>query len=336
MFERVKKVLRKTTEQSTNDLICEDNIAVEKLSVRNWRSFTQDHFIRAVIAKRADFDDFYSMLSDEESRIIFDWIVGYRFLAGIFGELKLWENMPNPSPLYKMHPGSISIEEVKKGYDWVINNAESLPEPLDVYGMWHTFYLEHYEIKGICQVESGDIVFDIGGYIGDTAVYFGKKVLPSGHVYTFEPNVEWAGFIRENLKKFQLENVTIVPYCLSDKPATHFMERADSFSSSEIQGATKVEAITVDDYVKENNIEHLDLMKLDIEGAERFALLGARQTIEQLRPKIALSIYHGGESGYGDFYELPELVRDLCRDYSFYLRHKNACLFETVLFCIPN
>ena len=59
------------------------------------------------------------------------------------------------------------------------------------------------------------------------------------------------------------------------------------------------------------------LLKLDVEGAERMALEGARHTIEKYQPRISLSAYHRSE----DLYELPLLLRDMCADVRLGMRH---------------
>lgn len=59
------------------------------------------------------------------------------------------------------------------------------------------------------------------------------------------------------------------------------------------------------------------LLKLDVEGAERQALLGARGTIRRWRPRMALSAYHRSE----DLYELPLLLHELCPDVRIGMLH---------------
>ena len=58
-------------------------------------------------------------------------------------------------------------------------------------------------------------------------------------------------------------------------------------------------------------------LKMDVEGAEREAIAGARQTIEREKPKLNIAAYHRSE----DFFELPLLIHSLCKDYELYLRH---------------
>ena len=75
-----------------------------------------------------------------------------------------------------------------------------------------------------------------------------------------------------------------------------------------------------------------DFIKLDVEGAERPALLGATKTIARYRPELLVSAYHRSE----DLFALPLLLAELCDEYDFYLR-RNECLpaWEVHLLAIP-
>lgn len=73
------------------------------------------------------------------------------------------------------------------------------------------------------------------------------------------------------------------------------------------------------------------LIKMDIEGAECQALEGARQTIAQCHPRLAICVYHN----VGDFYRIPRLVLSIRSDYDIYLRQYTESIYETVMFFIP-
>ena len=53
-----------------------------------------------------------------------------------------------------------------------------------------------------------------------------------------------------------------------------------------------VETITIDDFVRENNLSRVDFIKSDIEGFERNLLKGAKETLKNFAPKLALCTYH--------------------------------------------
>ena len=73
----------------------------------------------------------------------------------------------------------------------------------------------------------------------------------------------------------------------------------------------QVPVTTVDNLVAELNLPRVDFVKMDIEGAEQKAVIGARNTIAKFHPRMALCIYHV----QGDETMVPKLVADAYSDY---------------------
>ena len=71
-------------------------------------------------------------------------------------------------------------------------------------------------------------------------------------------------------------------------------------------------------------------IKMDIEGSEYEALIGAQNTIKKNRPKLAICIYHSDE----DMLRLIELIANWDLGYKFYIRHHAQKISETVLYAI--
>ena len=65
-----------------------------------------------------------------------------------------------------------------------------------------------------------------------------------------------------------------------------------SFVFARGQKKTRIECTTLDDWVKENNISRVDFIKADIEGAERYLLAGAQETLRRFKPRLAICTYH--------------------------------------------
>ena len=87
-----------------------------------------------------------------------------------------------------------------------------------------------------------------------------------------------------------------------------------------------VEVDCVDSLIK----EPVSYIKLDVEGSEYQALLGARKTIETYSPRLAVCIYHKPE----DVWELPWLIHEMNPAYQFYIRHYSYTEVETVLYAV--
>ena len=90
-----------------------------------------------------------------------------------------------------------------------------------------------------------------------------------------------------------------------------------------------MEAITIDTDIKEK----ITMIKMDIEGAEQRALMGAREHIKKDKPTLLISVYHNFE----DLYKIPRMIMEMNNNYEFYLRYNGKGLFPTeiTLICIP-
>ena len=152
-------------------------------------------------------------------------------------------------------------------------------------------------------VEPGDIVIDAGSWVGDFAAYSSVKVkLGGGIVYAFEPSKENFKYLEQTA---QLNgNIIPVQKGISDKTTTAVFSldtsgntAASSFKFKESQDKAEkifetVETISIDDFVRENNLPRVDFIKSDIEGFERNLLKGAQETLKNFAPKLALCTYH--------------------------------------------
>jgi FkbM family methyltransferase len=203
------------------------------------------------------------------------------------------------------------------------------------------FIIEQYAYKNgktIIEANKGDVVLDIGGYWGDTALYFAHKVGNDGKVFSFE-------FIPDNLKLHEIntdlnqtlkKRIEVINHPVSDKTEDTIYYKDDG-PGSRIQdkpflGQTgSTTTITIDDFVQQNNLDRVDFIKMDIEGAENLALKGAIQTIKKYRPKLAIAIYHSID----DLINIPKWVLELNLDYEIFIDHYTIHQEETILFARP-
>jgi len=204
------------------------------------------------------------------------------------------------------------------------------------------FILEQYAYKSkgqtIIEAKPGDIVLDVGGCWGDTALYFADKVGKEGKVYSFE-------FIPGNINLHN-KNTSLNPHLktrieLITNPATDKTGEIIYFKDYGPGSQIKMEAfadqtgsittLSIDDFVEQRGLKKVDFIKMDIEGAEPIALKGAVNTIKKYRPKLAIAIYHS----MNDFVNIPRWIHDLNLDYNLYLAHYTIHAEETVIFAKP-
>ena len=107
--------------------------------------------------------------------------------------------------------------------------------------------------------------------------------------------------------------------------------QGEGTSSKVVEEKSEKEAVkmtTIDEYFKDI---HIDLVKMDIEGAELNALKGGIEVIKRDRPILAISIYHSIE----DYYNIMKLLISELQNYKYYIRHHSMVFCETVLYAIP-
>ncbi len=146
-------------------------------------------------------------------------------------------------------------------------------------------------------VRPGDVVIECGAHIGGftrTALGLGASL-----VIAIEPEPSNLKAYHRNLEaELKSGKVKLVPKGIFDKPGKmklHLSESGDAHSVVEPRqgsGDVEVDIVTLDSLLSSLNLNRVDFIKMDIEGAEQKALLGARQMLTRFKPRLALSAYH--------------------------------------------
>lgn len=162
----------------------------------------------------------------------------------------------------------------------------------------------------------GDCVLDIGASLGIFSVFAARAIGPTGQVLAFEPNDLVAKIMRRNFEINQINNVKIINTVLTDKfgdiDFTVDLNGAQGSSSifpikSAHTKLIKARQETLDSLIAQHNIQRVDFIKADIEGAERLMLKGAEQTIKRFKPTIAIRIYHLPDD--------PEIIEAMLKEF---------------------
>lgn len=141
------------------------------------------------------------------------------------------------------------------------------------------------------------IVFDVGAHIGD----YTKKILnkiPNARIYAFEPNPSTFNILKRRIKNKNFlpvnlgigrknYNTKIYDYSLG-KGSLHASIYRGVFQDIYNKKATaiRVKIVSLDHFCKKNKINHINLLKLDIEGGEYEALKGAKKLIQNKKIDI--------------------------------------------------
>ena len=170
---------------------------------------------------------------------------------------------------------------------------------------------------------------DLGAYNGDTVRELAEYSESLERVYAFEPdrrNFKKLSAYAEEEKRFFVEAINSAAWC--ENTVLEFDAGGNRNSNISHSGkVVEVSATTLDDVVK----ARLDYVKYDVEGSEREALFGSRETINNYAPKLLVSVYHRSE----DIFAIPKLVRELRPSYKLYLRrYRYIPAWDLNLICV--
>jgi len=163
-------------------------------------------------------------------------------------------------------------------------------------------------------VEKGDVVIDAGAYIGDWAAV---AAVMGGRVYAFEPSPHSIPVLTHNSL---LNNFKVVPQGLGDTVCKKMIDTTMLPISEMINDnrGTPCDVTTVDRFAEENNL-HIDYIKSDIEGYERYMLQGARRVLIEDQPKLAIRTYHNNGE---DAIVLPRIIKEINPNYKIISKRK--------------
>jgi FkbM family methyltransferase len=138
-------------------------------------------------------------------------------------------------------------------------------------------------------------VVDVGGNIGVFACVAAAHLPPGGRVVTFEPVPDNLAYLERNLVRNALaDRVVVVPAAVGAEAGemTLYLSRDHGLHSASAANVDRpgrplsVPVVTLDGYLVEHGLDMIDLLKIDIQGFDGYALRGARDTIARCQPTL--------------------------------------------------
>lgn len=181
-------------------------------------------------------------------------------------------------------------------------------------------------------------IVDVGAFDGDTIKKFGLFFKNCKKIHAFEPtqkNYDKICALKLLENKFEIAPIQMGVW--KERDTLSFFETDSIGGNNKIldevtdNHANFINVIDLDTYFKEST-ERVDLIKMDIEGAEVEALQGMASVITKNRPVLEVCIYHKIEH----YVEVIDFINDLKSGYEFYLGHHSDWMMETVLYAIPS
>ncbi len=231
------------------------------------------------------------------------------FGTGIFDMKYFRDNFSRLENIYS----KLSDDTSKKAY---VNSIKyRLTGKIDYLFECETDVDESY--KNILMPKSPCVYVDVGAYNGDTvrefSSYSGKEI----KVHAFEPDARNFRKLEAFSKECGISDITLHNLAAWDKKEKlTFYSRSgrNSANTTSHSGAkeTVIDASDIDSLV-----ESADFIKIDAEGADLQAIMGAKRLIAKCTPTMCVAAYHRTE----DYFLLPEKILEINENYDIFFRH---------------
>ena len=296
-----------------------------------------------------------SISSLSEENLLFKIKFNYSFLPkniktsleNYFDKYKFWGSLHEDNLDYdEIERKAKTIKKHIKDFVWLYEKLEDDSSKFLLHAILNNFinydftslqktlnqkYHQYFDFDILPKMKE-EVFADIGSYTGDTVLDFIKCYGENSYkkIYCYEITTDIIPTLKNNLINYK--NIEIKSLAVSNKSKTLYVDEnstSNSANKTKNKGKIKIEAKSLDEDIKEK----ISLIKMDIEGDEELALMGAKKHIQNDTPKLLVSLYHNNNH----YFKLPKLIYSYNKNYKFYLRNYGGNLYPTeiVLFAIP-
>ena len=233
--------------------------------------------------------------------------------------------------------------DIRRGYE-VLNDAKSREEFAAQIEWRCTLDYERlptpdpsidtYFPPDLVRLSSREVLVDCGAFDGDSIRMFLERTGNTfQHIYAVEPDPKNRAALNSYLSTLepdQSKRISILPYGVSNRNETVSFNVTGTAGSriTAGTGTTSIEVRNLDDLL---DGPPPSFIKMDIEGAEPYAIEGATETIRKARPIIAACAYHKCEH----LWTIPVLMKAALPEYQIFLRRYAEECWEMVYYAIP-
>lgn len=264
-----------------------------------------------------------------------------------FNKFNYWGKIDLENNNYEaLYEKAITLKENIEQFNWLYFTLKDYKSKKLLYGILNNWFCydfntvkpclgtpyKHYFDLDIIPHCENEVIVDLGAYTGDTILDYIDTYGENSYnkIYCYDITDEVFIYLKNNLSKYK--NIIYRKKAISDKIGNLYLEaNSSSISANRVceEGDILLDSTTLDEDIKEK----VSMIKMDIEGHEKKALLGSINHIKNDNPKLLISVYHNNNH----LWELPKLINDINPNYDYYLRCYGNCIYPTeiVLFAIP-
>jgi FkbM family methyltransferase len=209
------------------------------------------------------------------------------------------------------------------------------PEGAVPMEMWSSRYFEVHELEFVLEMlQPGMTFLDVGANVGLFTIPAAKKV-GQGKVFAFEPTSWTFERLKNNASLNGLKNVCLTHCAIGDAPGEANLQvnvhgkdglntiGRSAHEQSEVIGTERIEVMTLDGFLRAQGVDHVDVIKIDTEGAELSVLRGAAHLLA--REDAPLIVYEAGFLSKGFGYHPVESMWFLKRKgYQMFVMHSGT------------
>jgi FkbM family methyltransferase len=154
----------------------------------------------------------------------------------------------------------------------------------------------------------GKVFVDAGANFGIYTAMASKAVSEAGRVIAFEPSTRAFPVLQRNIAINGFKNVLAFPVALTDKPGRARLYHHSAVGSDALAKdssfppdayAQEIETESLDNVLAKTSIKRVDVIKMDVQGAEELAMRGASETVTSMRPVIVFEYHPAGAISMG-------------------------------------
>lgn len=181
------------------------------------------------------------------------------------------------------------------------------------------YWLQHY------RPQEGDIVVDVGAGRGEDTVAFSRAVGETGRVIAIEAHPVTFAILKSFCRLNRLANVTPLQLAVMDRPGNVQIAESESgwkvnaIEYGEGSSGILVRAATLDEVCREQGLNDIAFLKMNIESAERHALLGMESVIPRIRQICVACHDFWWECGHGEQFRTRAFVEQFLIEHGFTL-----------------
>jgi len=189
-----------------------------------------------------------------------------------------------------------------------------------------------YFPNDLVSLSRDEVFVDCGAFDGDTIREFLKRRGPSfKHMIAIEPdpaNYQRLRAYCSTLPRRIRRKTTTMQVAVGSRRGPVRFNATGTAASAVGSGSTEVEGVPLDEVLSDNAPTYI---KMDLEGTELDALLGARRVMEEASPILAICLYHRQEH----LWRIPLFIDSVSRRYSLFLRRYSDDCWEQVCYAVP-